>query len=147
MISTFYVSLGGVIVFVVCVIVYFAIFRRRPRKLNVAQLKQRWIDLQKLCANKKLWRQSIIDADKLLDDVLKRLRYKGKTGGARLVAAQRHLTNNETVWFGHKLRNRLVQDDIKTVSKQDTLEALSGFRQALKDLGALHNDKTDYDND
>jgi hypothetical protein len=127
----------GAIVIVIVFVVAVGIFRRRPRKLNHAALNSRWQELQKRCANNKEWPLAIIDADKLLDDVLKRSRYKGKTTGERLVRAQHTLTNNESVWFGHKLRNRIVQDELKKISKQDTLEALSGFRQALKDLGAL----------
>jgi hypothetical protein len=55
------------------------------------------------------------------------------------VAAQHELTDNETVWLGHKLRKRLSQEDIdvRKLKKQDVLDALSGFRQALRDLGAL----------
>jgi hypothetical protein len=47
------------------------------------------------------------------------------------------LTSNEAVWFGHKLRNRIVHEDVRKLKKQDILDALSGFRQALKDLGAM----------
>jgi len=90
-------------------------------------LTERWLALQKNCSNKNTWPQAILEADKLLDDTLKRLRYRGKTTGERLVAAQHKLTDNESVWFGHKLRNRIQDNELKKISKQDTLEALSGF--------------------
>jgi hypothetical protein len=122
---------------VVVVLVLGFIGRRRHNRLNVNKCWSQWHDVQKYCANRKTWHQAIVEADKLLDDVLKRTHYKGKTTGERLVAAQHQLTDNETVWFGHKLRNRIVQENFLRPSKQDTLEALSGFRQALKDLGAL----------
>jgi len=125
--------------FVGLIIVILVTWRRRPRKLNGAHSMERWLTLQKNCSNKKTWPQAILEADKLLDDTLKRLRYRGKTTGERLVAAQHKLSNNEGVWFGHKLRNRIQDNDLKKISKQDTLEALSGFRQALKDLGALRD--------
>ena len=131
-----YAAAAGVVGLVLIVLV---IRRRRPRKLNAAVLTERWQALQKNCSNKKTWPQAILEADKLLDDTLKRLRYRGKTTGERLVAAQHKLTDNESVWFGHKLRNRIQDNDLKKISKQDTLEALSGFRQALKDLGALRD--------
>ena len=109
----------------------------RPRKINTAGCTERWQTLQKHCADKKTWHLAITDADRLLDDVLKRRLYKGKTTGERLVSAQHDFSNNESLWFGHKLYNRIQDDDFKKLSKQDTLEALGGFRQALKDLGAL----------
>ncbi|HVV26176.1 MAG TPA: hypothetical protein VHC21_04065 [Candidatus Saccharimonadales bacterium] len=115
------------------------IFRRRPRKLKTKQFTARWQALQKHCATRKTWPQAIIEADNLLSDVLKKKRYKGKTTGERLVACQHDLSENETVWFGHKLRKKLSEEavDVRTLKKKDVVIALAGFRQALRDLGAL----------
>ncbi len=112
---------------------------KRHRKLKAEQCQERWHDLQQHCASRKTWPQAVIEADTLLEDALKSSRFKGKTTGERLVAAQRKLTNNEDVWLGHKLRNRLVQEevDVRTLKKQDVLAALNGFRQALRDMGLL----------
>ncbi|MDB5184604.1 MAG: hypothetical protein JWN38_412 [Candidatus Saccharibacteria bacterium] len=126
---------------VIVLLIAIVVFKRRPRKVNVDSCTKRWQAVQKRCADKGTWPQAIAEADKLLDDVLKRRHYKGKTTGERLVTAQHDLTNNEGVWFGHKLRNRIEAESLKKVSKQDTLEALGGFRQALKDLGALSERK------
>jgi hypothetical protein len=114
-------------------------FRRKPKKLNCDAYMERWIALQKHCASRKTWPNAIIEADELLDDVLKKLRYKGKTTGERLVAAQHELTSNDTVWVGHKLKKKMVEEpvDVRTLKKKDMVVALSGFRQALRDLGAL----------
>ena len=111
--------------------------KRRPKKINVALCTERWQSIQKNCADKTKWPVAVIEADRLLDEVLKRRHYKGKTTGERLVSAQHDFTNNESLWFGHKLYNRIKDDGLNKISKQDTLEALGGFRQALKDLGAL----------
>lgn len=131
------IAAAGVVVLIIGAI--FAYKHRRP-KLNVNHFTKRWRELQKNCATRKTWPLAIIDADNLLNDALKKRHYKGKTTGERMVAAQRDLTSNDTVWFGHKLRNRIVHEDVRKLRKQDVLEALSGFRQALKDLGALKND-------
>jgi hypothetical protein len=113
------------------------LFRRPRRKLNPTKFKESWQELQQNCANRKTWPQAIIEADDLLDQALKKRRYKGKTTGERLVAAQHDLTSNDTVWFGHKLRNSIAQADVRKLKKSDILNALAGFRQALRDLGAL----------
>jgi hypothetical protein len=111
--------------------------RRRGSSLNPDEFMSRWKELQKYCAQRKTWPLAIVEADNLLDDALKKRHYKGKTMGERLVSAQRTLSDNESVWFGHKLRNRIVHEDVRKLRKQDVLEGLNGFRQALRDLGAL----------
>jgi hypothetical protein len=109
----------------------------RRRKLNVAKFTERWQALQHNCANRKTWPQAIIEADDLLCEALKKKHYKGKTSGERLVAAQHDLSDNEIVWFGHKLRKTIATKDVRKLKKSDVLSALAGFRQALRDLGAL----------
>jgi hypothetical protein len=111
--------------------------RKRAHTVNTVDFNDRWQALQKQCAARKTWPLAIIDADNLLDEALKRRNFKGKTTGERLVAAQHTLTSNDMAWFGHKLRNRIVHEDVRKLKKQDVLDALGGFRQALKDLGAL----------
>ena len=117
--------------------------RRKPSKLNVKKFTARWQTVQSHCASRETWPQAIIEADNLLADALKKSHYKGKTTGERLVAAQHELSGNESVWLGHKLRNRLAQKDVDTrkLKKKDIAAALAGFRQALRDLGALPNDQ------
>lgn len=112
---------------------------RRKRKINTAQYAERWDAIQKHCSARKTWPQAVIQADELLDDALKCKGYKGKTTGERLVAAQRELSSNETVWAGHKLCKTLNVEgvDVRKLKKKDVVQALSGFRQALRDLGAL----------
>lgn len=119
------------------VIVLAEVVRRRPKTLNERYFRERWQELQKQLADKRTWPLAIIDADKLLDEVLKRRKFKGKTMGERLVSAQRSLSSNDTVWYAHKLRNKLVHEDYKLGRKNEVKNAMLGYLQALKDLGAL----------
>ncbi|HEX7633493.1 MAG TPA: hypothetical protein VF401_04175 [Candidatus Saccharimonadales bacterium] len=114
-----------------------AIRRHRSRRIDPADFGARWKALQKNCASRKTWPDAICEADDLLAEALKKAGFKGKTTGERLVAAQHVLTMNEQVWLGHKLRGRIVGQDVRTIKKVDVFEALSGFRQALRDLEAL----------
>ncbi len=125
------------IVIILLLIVGVGLLQRRPKVLKQIYFENRWKDLQKLCKDKNTWSLAIINADKLLDEALKKRRFKGKSMGERLVAAQRNLTDKDGVWFGHKLRNRIVHDDEVKLKEKDVKQALLGFRQALKDLGAL----------
>ena len=110
---------------------------RRPKSLDQDYFRRRWQEVQRYLPDKATWPLAIIDADKLLDEALKRRRYHGRTMGERLVSAQRQLSSNDTVWYGHKLRNKLVHEDYKLTKKNEVKAALLGYLQALKDLGAL----------
>lgn len=135
--STIYLVIGvvGLLIFLSAVT---AIMRRQTTKeLDTEYFKVRWKDLQKLCSAKETWPLAIIDADKLLDEALRKRHTKGKTMGERLVTAQHSIKDNDSVWFAHKLRNKLVHENYEDLKKNDVKDALLGFRQALKDLGAL----------
>jgi hypothetical protein len=132
-------TIGAVIGIVIILVLIFGIgfLQRRPKGLKHEYFEKRWKELQDLCGSKNTWPLAIINADKLLDEALRKRRFKGKAMGERLVAAQRILTDNDGVWFGHKLRNRLVHEDNVKLKERDVKQALLGFRRALKDLGAL----------
>ncbi len=122
------VALAGLVTF----------FIKKPKKdLNRQHFRAKWKELQKLCAKTETWGLAVIQADSLLDEALKKKHFKGKTMGERLVSAQRSLTNNDGVWFGHKLRNQLVHQTDVALREKDIKHALIGIGQALKDLGAL----------
>jgi len=113
-------------------------FVKKPKKeLDKEHFRNKWRELQKKCARTDTWALAIIDADSLLDEALKKKHFKGKTMGERLVSAQRSLSNNDGVWFGHKLRNQLVHQTDVALREKDIRHALIGIGQALKDLGAL----------
>ena len=130
-------SIVAIVIILVLVVGSGTWLKRRPRHLNKGYYQDRWQTLQGLLKDKTTWPLAVIDADKLLDDALKRLHYKGKTMGERLVSAQRAISDNDGVWFGHKLRNRLVHESNVKLTEKSVKEALIGIRAALKDLGAL----------
>jgi hypothetical protein len=130
-------SIVAVIIIVLLIFGSNVWLKRRPKKLNQEYYQDRWQTLQGLLKDKSTWPLAVIDADKLLDDALKKLHYKGKTMGERLVSAQREISDNDGVWFGHKLRNRLVHESNVKLTEKAVKEALLGIRSALKDLGAL----------
>ncbi len=113
------------------------VVRRNATKLDQDYYLHKWQELQELCNSKNTWPLAVINADKLVDDALKKCRYKGKTMGERLVSAQHDLSANDGVWFGHKMRNKLVHEEYDINKKSDLKDAMLGFLQALRDLGAL----------
>ena len=128
----------AVIVFGIAVLVIIAVLgKRRPYVLKKDYFHQQWAELLARVKTPEGMVLAVIDADKLLDEALRRRRFKGKTTGERLVAAQREISDNDAVWYAHKLRNRLVHEPNIRLKKREAQTALAGFRQCLKDLGAL----------
>ncbi|HJQ08483.1 MAG TPA: hypothetical protein VJ836_03300 [Candidatus Saccharimonadales bacterium] len=114
---------------------------RRPVQLKVDYFQEQWKELQKRLRDKTNWPEAIIKADQLLDQALRKKRISGRNMGERLVKAQRLFTDNDGVWFGHKLRGQVEHDPAFKLKESDVKQALVGIRQALKDVGALQNDK------
>lgn len=127
------IAVGAVLLLIIGSFVY----RRIPKKLKVEQFIGDWKELQSYCRDKATWPQAIIDADKLLDRALKRRKFKGKRMGERMVSAQRVISDNDRLWFAHNLAKKVIADPAIRLKETDVKLALIGFRQALKDIGAL----------
>jgi hypothetical protein len=128
----------AIIVFgVVVLAIVSRLARRRPHLLDQQYFSLKWMELLARVKTPEGMMLAIIDADKLLDEALKRRHFKGKTMGERLVSAQRMLSDNDTVWYAHKLRNRLVHEPNVRLKKNEAKNALAGFKQGLHDLGAF----------
>ncbi len=110
---------------------------KRPHKLNQQYYQKKWLEILVRVKTYDGMILAVIDADKLLDEALKKRNYRGKSMGERLVTAQRDISDNDAVWYAHKLRNRLVHEPGVRLRKNEAKAALAGFRQGLKDLGAL----------
>jgi len=132
------IFLIGIIVFgLVALAVITRLSKLRKPKIEKQFFQDQWAQLLARVKTPEGMVLAIVDADKLLDEALKRHHYKGKTMGERLVSAQRAISDNDAVWYAHKLRNRLVHEPNVRLKKREAQNALAGFRQGLKDLGAM----------
>ncbi len=111
--------------------------RLRQPRLDQRYFHDQWLELLSRVKTPEGMILAIVDADKLLDLALKKRHFRGKTMGERLVSAQRIISDNDSVWYAHKLRNRLVHEPGVRLKKREAQTALAGFKQGLKDLGAL----------
>ena len=129
---------AGIILFGILVLLLIAKFGKHvPHRTNKKYYEKHWLELLTRVKTPEGMVLSVIDADKLLDHALRRRGFKGKTMGERLVSAQKSLTNNDAVWYAHKLRNRLVHEPEARLKEREAKAALAGIRQGLQDLGAL----------
>lgn len=122
---------------VVAVSLLLIILVKRPKKLKSDRFIASWLQLQGYCKDKASWHLAITDADKLLDAALKKRRIKGKSMGERMVSAQRTFTYNDELWFAHNLAKKLKNNNKAKLKESEVKKALIGFRQGLRDIGAL----------
>ncbi|HRC28138.1 MAG TPA: hypothetical protein PKV96_02005 [Candidatus Saccharimonas sp.] len=108
-------------------------------KLNVAKYQTKWLAIENSISrdNAASLQLGILQADKLLDQALRERRFKGQTMGERMKSANHVWKNANHVWNAHKIRNQLAHETDAHVTYETTLRALSAFKQALKDVGAI----------
>lgn len=132
---------AGVMIALLSVVV---IALKIPKRLKANYFVASWKELQGFCKEKHTWPQAIESADRLLDKALKKRKFKGKTMGERMVSAQRTFSDNDGAWFAHNLHKKVTADPTFKLKESDVKDALMGFRQALRDIGALpHGESRD----
>ena len=132
------IIVGLILVASVLLLIFFKFLERKPAKLEREVYRQYWKTKIMVClADADKYPLAIIEADKLLDRSFKELGLSGQTMGERLVSAGRLLSDKESVWRVHKLRNRLVHEMDVKLNKRQTKQALAVFARALKDVGAI----------
>lgn len=77
----------------------------------------------------------IVEADKILDEALRLLGYKG-TLGDKLKKAGPRFSNLNDVWWAHKLRNKAVHELNHKPHDAEVDRAIGIYHKALTDLGA-----------
>lgn len=114
-------------------------FGKRGGNLDVEKYRVWWLDIEQSLVrdDETSYRMAIIDADKLVDHALRDKGFKGQTMGDRLKATRGQLSDRDSIWFAHKLRNRIAHEQGVKVSYNQARRALAGFKRALKDLGAI----------
>lgn len=80
---------------------------------------------------------AVIEADKLLDNVLRSMAMPGETMGERLKSTAYKYPKIREVWPAHKLRNQLVHDSAFQLTQARAKRALHDFEKALKTLNVL----------
>ncbi len=132
-----------IISYVIVILIVLLVFYMVSQKIQLRKRSRfvvRWHELQKLCVNPSNWNRVIVESDKLVADVLKQEHFKGKNVGEKIVSAQRVLTDNDAIWFCHKLANQINDKIISVDDKKLLIKVINGYRQALVDLMILKTD-------
>lgn len=125
-----------IIVFAVVVLVAINLGAKTvPKGIDKQYFVQEWQDITVMYKDEKTRAMSIVHADKLLDESLKCLAYKGSTMGERLISAKAKLKHRDEIWKAHKLRNKIVHEPKFKLKEEQAKEALKGYYHTFKDLG------------
>ncbi len=125
----------GIFLAVDLLLVIYILYRRSRKKFSQGDLtffSTEWRKIRQQGDGK----HALMDADKLLNIVLKKKGYAGGVG-EQLKKAGKLFTNLNDVWGAHKLRNRIAHELGIHFTPADRDRALRSFEKALKDLGAL----------
>lgn len=113
--------------------------RKPVKKLNVEEYTKRMLQIEALLEKRDSTSNAmaILNADKLLDKALREKGIKGETMGERLKNAARLLSNVNSVWTAHKLRNQIAHQDGVAIGNDQARRAINTFKSGLRDLGAI----------
>jgi hypothetical protein len=103
------------------------------------QIRIRWQEIEKVMEqkNEMNYKLALIEADKLLDHVLKAVGFPGGDMGQRLKAACYKHESLRKVWFAHKMRNQLVHESSFYLTYWQAKDAIKAYKRSLNDLHVL----------
>lgn len=81
-------------------------------------------------------RHALLEADKLVDHIMKAQHYTGETFADRLKVAQKNISRNlaDNIWSGHKVRNRVVHETDTKISAQELKAAIRNLLNYTKNI-------------
>lgn len=103
-------------------------------------IQEKWSEIKSQSTKGDMvhWKLSIIEADKLVDTVLKELGFVGNTMGERLkTVTEKDLPYINSLWQVHNLRNNLVHIADFNINKDQVMKAISIFEKALKEFKVI----------
>ncbi|KKR88926.1 MAG: hypothetical protein UU85_C0001G0117 [Candidatus Wolfebacteria bacterium GW2011_GWA2_42_10] len=81
---------------------------------------------------------AIIEADKILDEILKMSGYRGDTMADRLKQINpSQLSNIEEIWQAHKIRNRIVHEPDFHIPRGEAWMVVEIYKKALQQFGLI----------
>jgi len=140
----------AIILLVVLVSCIFILNRKKVERNNFKNtepldkkfIQSKWMEIEETFklgspSNAKV---SIMEADKLIDYVLKSKGVRGDNFGERLKNSKAKFTNYadyDNLWFAHKVRNNIAHEANHELNSSEAKRAVEYFKKALIALGAL----------
>ena len=111
-----------------------------PQAAHGGALQSKWEEIMRHMdsVREAEWKFAIVEADKLVDDILKSSGYLGDTMGERLMNIDKgQLLSLDGLWEAHKIRNKLVHDTNYFLRYAEARRAVMLYEAVLKELDAL----------
>lgn len=84
------------------------------------------------------WKQAILEADQILDEILKMSGYRGETVHERFSQLKPEaISSAELIIAAHKIRDRIRQELDFVITQREAIEVLKVYQQAFKELGLI----------
>jgi len=84
------------------------------------------------------WKQAILEADHLFDEILKMSGYRGDTIHDRFQQlSPEALSNRDKIIAAHKVRDRIRQEPNLEMSREDAVAVLQVYQHAFRELGLI----------
>lgn len=103
-------------------------------------LAKKWAEIEKKFKSQSEsdLKLAVIEADKILDNLLERMGYHGKTMGERLEQVQpAQFPRLQEVWDAHKIRNNIVHDTDYKLSYGEAERAIKTYEAVLQELEVI----------
>lgn len=116
------------------------IFKSQEIQLPKKQINKFWVKILKRVEkdSEAEWKLALIEADKIFDDLLKRMGYKGKDQAERMQqVTPLQFSNINELWQAHKIRNRLVHEPDFHINQDEAIFFLKAYEKAFRDLALL----------
>lgn len=142
-------SVLGLFLIVYCTVRLFELRKREhlfyttliPSPDAPGAMNARWQHIQGLAAGESpsQWREAIIEADIMLDDVLARQGYVGDGVGEKLKAIEpREFASLQDAWDAHKVRNQIAhQGSAFDVSETLARRTIARYETVFREFNAL----------
>lgn len=85
--------------------------------------------------NEANWKLAIIEADKILDELVKKMGYDGEDLGSRLRAVEpSDFLSLEDAWEAHRIRNKIAHEAGFTLTKREAKRVLGLFEKVFREF-------------
>ena len=109
-----------------------------PDEITPEVRKSRWDAVLKHMEsdNQSEWKMGIMEADNLLDEILKKIGVSGENLGARLKNIEvSDFQNLQNAWEAHKTRNKIAHEGVKfQITKEQANRTINLYERALKEF-------------
>lgn len=109
--------------------------------LPMRRMKKQWIKITKGVEtdDPRLWRDSVLYADRMLDEVLGRIGYEGNTMEERLLSIRTTIQfpSLEDAWRARKIRNFLMENPSYSLSREAAEQTIEIYKKIFTEIGII----------